>query len=171
MTRSRHVMAAASAVEAWVSFFTELYQLLTTADRNFGICNLNMAEYVVERLELSIHSCSNLVMLFQTSNVALSNDELAVANEYRTLVDKLLSYLRESSDKWKYYMTVLERSSARDDVSYQSSVTHSNGRRGRPKFEVSREQVEYLASLSFQWTEIAALLCISRMTLYRYICT
>ena len=35
-------------------------------------------------------------------------------------------------------------------------------------FEIAKEQIEYLLSISFTWTEIAGLLGISRMTLYRY---
>ncbi len=38
--------------------------------------------------------------------------------------------------------------------------------RGRPKFQVSKSQVEYLASLSFKWTEIASILGISRIGLF-----
>ena len=33
---------------------------------------------------------------------------------------------------------------------------------------IAKEQIEYLLSISFTWTDIAALLGISRMTLYRY---
>ena len=40
---------------------------------------------------------------------------------------------------------------------------------GRPRFDISRDLLLYLMSLSFKWTEIAALLNISRMTLYRYV--
>ena len=40
--------------------------------------------------------------------------------------------------------------------------------RGRPKFDIDKEQLEYLLSLSFSWSDIAALLGISRTTLYRY---
>ena len=52
-------------------------------------------------------------------------------------------------------------------LSYQAPVTHT-GRRGRPKFDIDKEQLEYLVSISFNWSEIAALLGVSRMTLYRY---
>jgi len=34
-------------------------------------------------------------------------------------------------------------------------------------FDISREQIEYLSSLGFKWVEIAALLGVSRMTIYR----
>ncbi len=37
------------------------------------------------------------------------------------------------------------------------------------RFDVSREQLEYLRSLSFHWIDIAALLGISRGTLYRFV--
>ena len=39
--------------------------------------------------------------------------------------------------------------------------------RGRPTVEVNVEEVEYLRSLRFSWTKIAAILGISRRTLYR----
>ena len=156
------------AVEAWVTFFTELLQLLESSERNLGISNGNFCEYMVERLEISIQSCTNLSILLQSPSVALSNEELDDINEYTTQVNDLLTYLKASLEKWKDYMAVLESTSiVRQTMSYQVCVIH-NGRRGRPRFDVTREQIEYLFSLSFHWNEIADLLCISRMTLYRY---
>ena len=122
----------------------------------------------MERLEISIQSCTNLSILLQSPSVALSNEELDDINEYTTQVNDLLTYLKASLEKWKDYMAVLESTSiVRQTMSYQVCVIH-NGRRGRPRFDVAREQIEYLFSLSFHWNEIADLLCISRMTLYRY---
>ena len=37
-------------------------------------------------------------------------------------------------------------------------------RRGRPKFDITREKVEFLTSMSFTWTQIAGMLGISHMT-------
>ena len=34
---------------------------------------------------------------------------------------------------------------------------------------LSREQLEYLASLSFTWSEIAVILGVSRTTIFRYV--
>ena len=42
------------------------------------------------------------------------------------------------------------------------------GAKGRPKFQITQEQLEYLCSLSFSWSDIAVLLGISRITLFRY---
>ena len=39
--------------------------------------------------------------------------------------------------------------------------------RGRPCISIERSQVEYLRSLHFSWTEIASIVGVSRMTLYR----
>lgn len=46
--------------------------------------------------------------------------------------------------------------------SYRTALTQ-----GHPKIEVSVEEVEYLRSLQFNWTKIAAKFGISRRTLYR----
>ncbi len=40
------------------------------------------------------------------------------------------------------------------------------GRRGRPKFNVSNEQLEYLSLLSLSWSEIVVLVGVSRTTSY-----
>ena len=62
-----------------------------------------------------------------------------------------------------------------DDVVRQSSSTYhyrvqssSSGQTaGRPRFDISRQQLEYLSSMNFSWTQIADLLGVSRMTIYR----
>ena len=38
---------------------------------------------------------------------------------------------------------------------------------GRPKCEITSDQLDYLHSLSFSWTEISHLIGVSRMTIYR----
>ena len=53
--------------------------------------------------------------------------------------------------------------------SLTQELKHLSPRGRRPRFEISKDQVVYLASLSFTWTEIAALLGVSRMTLFRLI--
>ncbi len=45
-------------------------------------------------------------------------------------------------------------------TAFQLATTPSAERIGRPK-----EQLEYLSSLSFTWSKIAKLLCVSRMTI------
>ena len=50
--------------------------------------------------------------------------------------------------------------------SYQVPLVVFN-RLGRPRFDISQEQLVYLRSLSFTWSQIAAILGVSRMTLYR----
>ena len=42
-----------------------------------------------------------------------------------------------------------------------------SGMQGRPSFNIHRIQLEYLRQLNFSWTEIADLVGVSRMTIYR----
>ena len=41
------------------------------------------------------------------------------------------------------------------------------GRRGQPRLEISKRQIEFLRELHFSWTKIAELLGISTKTLQR----
>ena len=69
--------------------------------------------------------------------------------------------------KWQSYKEVLESGNLRRFLA--NLEQRLTGRCGHPHFDVSKEQLEYLALLSFTWTEIAALLGISRMAVYRYV--
>ena len=80
------------------------------------------------------------------------------------LLDELISCLRRLVGYWEVYIDEMNRGSS--DVAYRSPVVRLP-RRGRPAVEISQEQLEYLASLSFNWSQIAALLGVSRMTIYR----
>lgn len=48
---------------------------------------------------------------------------------------------------------------------YQAPLLYSTGP-GRPRFHITQEQIQYLRSLSFSWTDISRLLGVSRMTLH-----
>ncbi len=95
------------------------------------------------------------------SNEVASHPQLV---EYCQSLNELSACLRAIRSKWLEHESVIEASSMSFSV---STVGVNVSGRGRPRFEVSRDQVKYLCSLSFKWNEIAAMLGISRMTLYR----
>ena len=91
---------------------------------------------------------------------------LDTETELRTIVqqlDILIQCCRRIQREWDGYIEQLE---GNRDSSYQVT-TEITGERGRPRFTIRREQILYLLSLGFSWTNIASLLGVSRMTLYR----
>ena len=38
---------------------------------------------------------------------------------------------------------------------------------GRPIFDISKEQIQYLRSMSYTWVQISEILGVSHMTIYR----
>ena len=148
----------------WEEFFQQIGQFMRECERNFGRCS---AEYVVERLQLCVRSCCSLLDHFndftaETEHHTPEHREIVLM--YKDDVVELIDCLRELSKEWvrlKDNVMAIQVSSA-----YCAPVIGNSGR-GRPSFEVSCDQIEYLRSLSFSWTDIASLLGISRMTLYR----
>ena len=147
-------------IDRWGTFFDEISQLLTGADRQYGVANQQYTQYILERLELCTHACR----ILRECIASVHGDE-TLASHLHSL-DELLECLRTIRNKWLEYRDLLHSDLAISGVAYHVPVVHT-GRRGRPRFEVTREQVEYLASLSFTWSEIATLLGVSRTTLYR----
>ena len=45
----------------WSEIFKEISTLVDGAERQYGIANLNYLDYVMDRLELSISTCFNLL--------------------------------------------------------------------------------------------------------------
>ena len=70
--------------------------------------------------------------------------------------------------EWQSHFDQLQRSlGTQSGTSFQLSTSREVGGPGRPKFNITKEQLEYLSSMSFSWSQIAHLLGVSRMTIYR----
>lgn len=91
--------------------------------------------------------------------------ELQVYHDYTSALQQLIQSCRSLTSEWEAYLDSIHRNPNPD--SYRAPVTNRPYMRGRPPFQISQDQLSYLASLSFSWTAIAGLLGVSRMTIYR----
>ena len=151
-------------VWGWENFFSEIGRFVEDSGRQYGRANEAYAEFVLERLQLCITNVAGVQNSLQLVNRDAGGAEGVIAAEYSHLLDELLIALQFLSVQWQEYIDHLDSSSAAD--AYHVAAVRSGGR-GRPRFDIGREQLEYLASLSFTWTDIARLLGVSRMTVYR----
>ncbi len=78
-------------------------------------------------------------------------------------VRRLLQLLSCTLQQWMASSDTLAVSSS--STCYGASPQCGRGM-GRPRFDITVEQLEYLQSLNFTWTKIAALLGVSQMTVY-----
>ena len=140
----------------WSSFFEEIASIVSDAERQDGIATVSYAEYVIERLEVSIGTCN-------TVQHQLDESGEQSLQECVTSISQLVRDLRIVQQKWEQYVAHVDC----PGQVFHPDTRSSSGRRGRPRFVIEKSQIEYLASLSFKWTEIACILGISRMTLYR----
>ena len=76
-------------------------------------------------------------------------------------LNQLLQSIQGSLLRWRSYYDSL------DFLYHYVPPLEVSRQRGRPRFEISKEQLEHLRSLSFSWTAIADVLMVSRMTIYR----
>lgn len=153
----------------WKEFFEQIEQFISESGLQFGNCSHQYASYVVERMGLCITSTSNIISHMDDYVSGLSGghhllEEREVIDTYKQQLAELNGCLRELSREWLMFLEVAE--TAHSSVAYRATV-EATSRRGRPRFEVSSDQIEYLRSLCFSWTDISSLLGISRMTLYR----
>ena len=112
---------------------------------------------------MAVQSCTTIAHELANPSVSLTQEEQSTLDEFKASLGELLSCLRLLLEEWKDYNSLY--ASTHFGSSYQVPVLHT-GRRGRPRFEINKEQLEYLLSISFNWSEIAALLGVSRMTSY-----
>lgn len=141
-------------ISGWTEFFEEIIRLVESSERQFGAASSGYCDYTIERLELCITACSSIIDCMERS----SQSDL----EHCTLLlSRLLQCLYSMVNKWEDY------NSATQHLLPLSPSNDQMFERGRPSFKVSRDILVYLVSLSFKWTEVAAILGISRMTLYR----
>ena len=139
-------------------FFDEISRLVGEAERQYGLANRGYTEYITERLEYAITTCSDVCSHVQG---------VSGLEDYYRAVEELVRTLSGILRKWQEYESVIERSTELRPSTAHQLTTVSAGP-GRPMFDISKEQLQYLSSLTFSWSEIASLLGVSRMTIYRY---
>ena len=143
----------------WTNYFLEVTRLLEDGERKYGVANHSYTEYMLERVEISLSTCSDVLHHVEHT------EEEELSSELHHLIDSL----KLIHQRWQEYSSILDKHpSMRGTMSYQAParVSSASGL-GRPQFHIAKDQLEYLSSLGFQWKEIAALLGVSRMTIYR----
>lgn len=146
----------------WDRFFSELRSLVVFCNRRRGRADRQLAVYVVERLQIAAQNVSTFASLLRRNEEEGPVQEL---QEYTRHVDDLMEAIRQLILHWELHMETLDARMER--MAYHAPRIHHARRRGRPKFHITSDQLQYLRSLSFSWTAISSLLCVSRMTVYR----
>ena len=135
-------------ISGWRNLFLEVSAISESAERQYGIANLSYSNW------------KGLLCALRHSVVSTLASDLQECSRNLT---ELIETLQRLHNRWEEYKSFLE-----GPAQYNTLLTTQQLGRGRPQFQVSKSKVEYLASLSFKWTEIASILGLSRMTLYRY---
>ena len=145
---------------AWSQYFIDVSRFLENTEHHRGIANREFCDYVLPRLEVCLSTCMQLSdQMLQGCSEVGEEDELVI-NEFQSNLAHLLECLRSVHRQWVQYEEMLETSK------FQYQAARRIFGRGRSKFEIEKEQLVYLSSLNFSWTEIAALLGVSCMTIY-----
>ena len=143
----------------WNRFFSELMSLLEFCNRKVGSADRQLATYITERLQVAIQSVSAI------HDVMASQGSVPVPLvEYAESMEKLVRALRQAILYWEAYLENLDV--RMEWMAFRAPRVYSRGR-GRPEFHITPDQLEYLRTLNFSWTEVARLLKVSRMTIYR----
>lgn len=147
-------------LSGWSRFFTELMSLLAFSSRRSGSADRQCANYILDRLGIAAQNVSAICDLLGDAEEE-GQDQL---QELGGRMGNIVNAIHQVIQFWEAHVDTLDRQMER--MAYHAPRIYT-GQRGRPKFHVTGEQLEYLRSLSFTWTGIASLLCVSRMTIYR----
>ena len=93
--------------------------------------------------------------------ITVSGGEARVVVEYCTSLAEVLQSLQAIGAKWESCANQSQPSSC-----YAAQAVPTGGR-GRPKFNISHDQIEYLAYMTFNWTQIAVMHGVSQIIIYR----
>ena len=107
---------------------------------------------------LGLQSCSRslvdiLDVLFASNTSSFSAPEIAVLEGYRVNVGEIIVVVRSLLQQWEVHIDGLQ--TAAIDYSYRAPTVLSRGR-GRPRFNIGRDQLVCLSSLNFTWNSISS---------------
>ena len=152
----------------WESFLEELEAFIRSSNRQQGHASVEYAYFVVERFEMIIRSLASIVEVFAMNQPRDHGERRGVWRVYLSTLQLLVEACRSLASQWDSYIDGVQSNPY--PYNYLPPLARQAHIRGRPSFEISEDQLLYLSSLSFTWTEIASLLGVSRMTIYRRRC-
>lgn len=151
------------SVWGWEWFFGEVGRFLEHANREFETSSPEFAEYVVERLGIIIRALSAIL-------VPLEEHQDRDVAELRSALEEISSCCRSLHTLWRSFVDSIDDNLANAGDGEDGEGFHVprviDGR-GRPRALISQEQLLYLRSLNFSWTQVAEILGVSRATLFR----
>ena len=153
-----------SLLWGWERFFPELSRFLNTAERQRETANEAYSHYVLERLQTTLLSLSGLMGHLRSASINNTTEIAVVSEQYYADLSELVICVRGIYSQWEHHIDELARRDIHDSY---SAPLEEVSRIGRPRFDITREQVEHLASMSFPWSQIAKMLGVSQSTLYR----
>ena len=159
--------STSSVLLRWEGFFEELEAFIRSSTRQQGCASLDYAHFAVERFELIITSLARIVDIFG-SNQPQDEETRGTWHAYVSTLLQLVDACRSLTSQWDTYIDRMQSNPYPHN--YLPPLVRRPHVRGRPPFAISQDQLLYLSSLSFTWTEIASLLGVSRMTIYRRRC-
>ena len=155
-----------AALPGWERFFEELESFMASLRQQAGNSSEAFCHYAIERLEVCIVNLSRLLALLRAPPPSsMSQEESSIIVNYCAYLSQLLRCLRLISLEWQNYVEAIELRTLQS--AYRPDQVQPSAGIGRPRFDISQDQLEYLSSMSFTWTQIASMLGVSRMTIYR----
>ena len=115
------------------------------------------SEYVLQHLQTSLLSLSALMDHLHTS-VHVNDQQAVVCAHYYSEMAELVVCFREIALQWERHV---DEHTMRDMATSYSAGYDGVAHSGRQRFNITREQIEHLASMSFSWTQIAGMLGVS----------
>ena len=139
-------------LSGWEQFFDELDSFIRSVNRQRGTANEDFSEYVVERLEMCTRSVFSLIHHLRL-NAPTDEAAARIGIQYSASLSELLECLRSMLREWQDYLNHYQ---LRSTTSYHASRTQSVPSQlgGRPRFDISREQLQYLRFMSYKGTNI-----------------
>ena len=156
------------ALQSWDNFFSAVLVVLReTSEENFSLDQRTIS-YATARIENCMNGLQRI--LERLHDAATTESMLDLISKAKLLYERfsiLHAFWNENRQSGDHPHQ--SQASHIYDLQYRSVVRacDKTGRKGRPTLSIERSQVEYLRSLQFSWSEIASLLGIGRMTLYR----
>ena len=145
----------ASVLWGWEQYFEELSTFVFSLGRGRIVyANESYTDYVLDCLSTCISTIGQLVDYIQSAMESVQlDDEFEAVDVLQSQLSQLLDCLREISVEWQAYYDQVQMNSGvinqRGGISFQVTTTRDTQGPGRPRFNITKEQLEYSSSMSF----------------------